>query len=392
MESCLVDNAIKSKTDQVIDRIRTWLKSGEFKIGDRLPSERELSARLGVSLLTVNKAMARLEDLSLISRSAGRGTHVTYLPSPDAIAVICDICHLSNSYSSPYIDALIANLLKETRDAGAIPHFLIGRGHTAPDFLDSLGFESSIWHSIKGAVAMAWRDGVEDVMEKRGIPLVTISTKDQGKHSIILDYVELGKMAARLIAKSPEGDIGLFYNSCFDELTWNNPAIAFIDEITRLGISPERVKKYPSGESRIAGYELARKLISSDYEPQHLVFTDENIAAGYHDGMASQHSPNRCFITQHTLSEQILPIPSYFNRLSFNIHDICREAIRMLENLRGAASQNFKSCRKMIRPTLFQAEHALSQLNPADAFSDLANISSTANLPLDLKCKHLNLQ
>ncbi|MFA6290858.1 MAG: GntR family transcriptional regulator [Victivallales bacterium] len=373
-----MQDIIKSKTDQVIDRISVWLKSGEFKIGDRLPSERDLSARLGVSLLTVNKAMARLEDLSLVSRSAGRGTHVTYLPSPDAIAVICDICHLSNSSSSPYIDILIANLLKNARDAGAVPHFLIGRGRNAPDFLDSLGFESAIWHSIKGAVAMAWCDGAEDVMEKRGIPLVTISTKDQGRHSIILDYVMLGKMAARLIAEAPEGDIGLFYNSCFDELPWNNPAIAFIDEISRLGISPERVKKHPCAENRNGGFELARKLVSSGAEPQHLVFTDENIASGYLDGMVSQHSPDRCFITHHTLSEQPLPIPSYFNRLSFNIHDICREAIRMLENLR-AAPANFKPCRKMIRPTLFKTGHSLA----SSASSNLASICSTANLPLD---------
>lgn len=381
--------AIKSKADQVIDRITDWLKSGEFKIGDRLPSERELAVRLGVSLLTVNKAMARLEDLSLVSRSAGRGTHVTYLPSPDAIAVICDICHLSNSSSSPYIDVLIANLLKEARDAGAIPHFLIGRGRTAPDFLDSLGFESAVWHSIKGAVSMAWCDGVEDVMEKRGIPLVTISTKDQGRHSIILDYVKLGKMAAHLIAKAPEGDIGLFYNSCFDEQTWNNPAIAFIDEITRLGLSPERVKKYPSMENRSAGLELARKLISSGSEPQHLVFTDENIAAGYLDGMVSQYSANRCFITQHTLSEQPLPIPSCFNRLSFNIHDICREAIHMLENLR-AAPANFEPCRKMIRPTLSQAGLSLDQLKPAGAPTDLAKICSTGDLPVELKYKYMS--
>jgi DNA-binding LacI/PurR family transcriptional regulator len=386
-----VQDTIKSKTDQVIDRITAWLKSGEFKIGDRLPSERELAIKLGVSLLTINKAMARLEDLSLVSRSAGRGTHVTYLPSPDAIAVICDICHLSNSSSSPYTDVLIANLLKDARRAGTIPHFLVGRGRTATDFLDSLGFESAIWHSIKGAVAMAWRDGVEDVMEKRGIPLVTISTKDQGSHSIILDYVELGKMAARLIAEAPEGDIGLFYNSCFDEQTWNNPAIAFIDEITRLGISPERVKKFPSMENRSAGFELARKLVSSGNEPQHLVFTDENIAAGYLDGMASQYSDNRSFVTHHTLSEQPLTIPSYFNRLSFNIHDICREAIRMLENLRTAPA-NFKACRKMIRPTLLQAGHTLDQLKSASVSSDLAEICSTVDWPADLKYKHLNLQ
>jgi len=385
-----LQDSIKSKTDQVIDRISSWLKSGEFKIGDRLPSERELAVQLGVSLLTVNKAMARLEDLSLVSRSSGRGTHVTYLPSPDAIAVICDICHLSNSSSSPYIDVLIANLLNDARDAGAIPHFLIGRGRTAPDFLNSLGFESAVWHSIKGVLAMAWCDGVEDVIEKRGIPLVTISTKDQGRHSIILDYVMLGKMAARLIANAPSGDIGFFSNTCFDELKWNNPTIAFLDEISRLGIPMERVKKYYSAETKNAGYELASRLRASGDEPQHLVFTDENIAAGYLDGMVSQHSADRCFITHHTLSEQPFPIPSYFNRLAFNIHDICREAVRMLENLRRAAPANFNPCRKMISPTLFQAGHSMDQLKPSSTSNDMANICSTANFPLDLNGKQLN--
>lgn len=54
----------------------TALESGELKPGDRLPSERELVERYGVSRMTVRHAMGHLEQEGWVRRLQGRGCFV----------------------------------------------------------------------------------------------------------------------------------------------------------------------------------------------------------------------------------------------------------------------------------------------------------------------------
>jgi GntR family transcriptional regulator len=54
------------------DRIR----AGEYRPGDTLPAQRELSASYGVTLMTLRQALQELRDEGLIVQQAGRGTFV----------------------------------------------------------------------------------------------------------------------------------------------------------------------------------------------------------------------------------------------------------------------------------------------------------------------------
>lgn len=56
----------------IADRIRT----GRWDAGDRLPSEHQLVAALGVSRMTVNRALRELADSGAVVRSAGVGSFV----------------------------------------------------------------------------------------------------------------------------------------------------------------------------------------------------------------------------------------------------------------------------------------------------------------------------
>ncbi|QRY50271.1 FadR/GntR family transcriptional regulator [Mycolicibacterium septicum] len=57
----------------VVDQMRRALELGQFRPGDRLPTERELSDMLDVSRTTVRAAVAVLEREGLISVRRGRG-------------------------------------------------------------------------------------------------------------------------------------------------------------------------------------------------------------------------------------------------------------------------------------------------------------------------------
>jgi DNA-binding GntR family transcriptional regulator len=66
-----------TKVDRVCESIVGGIESGSLRGGDRLPSEEQLAERLGVSVGTVQKALAQLASSGIVSREHGRGTFVS---------------------------------------------------------------------------------------------------------------------------------------------------------------------------------------------------------------------------------------------------------------------------------------------------------------------------
>jgi GntR family transcriptional regulator len=61
---------------QIADGLLDQIESGELSPGDRLPSERGLSERLGVNRMTLRRALGLLEGQGLLVRRRGDGTYV----------------------------------------------------------------------------------------------------------------------------------------------------------------------------------------------------------------------------------------------------------------------------------------------------------------------------
>jgi GntR family transcriptional regulator len=57
--------------------LETKIKDGEYRPGQALPGQRELSAAYGVTLMTLRQALALLTDRGLVAQHPGRGTFVT---------------------------------------------------------------------------------------------------------------------------------------------------------------------------------------------------------------------------------------------------------------------------------------------------------------------------
>lgn len=62
---------------QIADQIESLIGAGEFEPGDRLPPERDLAAKLGISRATVREAMIALEIGGLVDIRIGSGIYVT---------------------------------------------------------------------------------------------------------------------------------------------------------------------------------------------------------------------------------------------------------------------------------------------------------------------------
>lgn len=65
-----------SATEQVYEALRGRISSGEWRPGERLPSESELAASFGVNRLTVRMALQKLAALGVTETRTGSGTYV----------------------------------------------------------------------------------------------------------------------------------------------------------------------------------------------------------------------------------------------------------------------------------------------------------------------------
>ncbi len=65
-----------SISDQVAKQLQSLITSGEFKVGDRLPTENELCAQFGVGRSTVREALRVLVAMGMIRIQPGKGAFV----------------------------------------------------------------------------------------------------------------------------------------------------------------------------------------------------------------------------------------------------------------------------------------------------------------------------
>jgi GntR family transcriptional repressor for pyruvate dehydrogenase complex len=62
---------------QIVDQIELRFVNGELKVGDQLPSERELAEQFEVSRIAVREAVKALREKGLVEIRPGRGTFIT---------------------------------------------------------------------------------------------------------------------------------------------------------------------------------------------------------------------------------------------------------------------------------------------------------------------------
>ena len=66
----------KKVYEQVIEQIQKNIMDGTFKKGDQLPSERELSEKMGVSRTSIREALRVLETMGVIESKQGEGNFI----------------------------------------------------------------------------------------------------------------------------------------------------------------------------------------------------------------------------------------------------------------------------------------------------------------------------
>lgn len=92
--------------DEIFDRLKAMIMSGECPSGESLPSERELMARFGVGRPAIREALQALANLGLITISHGERARVREITAQAAVHQIDAVAKLLLSTSPESLDHL----------------------------------------------------------------------------------------------------------------------------------------------------------------------------------------------------------------------------------------------------------------------------------------------
>lgn len=70
--------------EQIANRVRNAIVSGELRSGDRLPTETHLAEQFGVARMTVRRGLQQLRYEGIVIPASGRGLRVRPAPHPAA--------------------------------------------------------------------------------------------------------------------------------------------------------------------------------------------------------------------------------------------------------------------------------------------------------------------
>ncbi len=160
--------------DQLVDILSEKIEY-EYRPGDLLPSERELSARYGLSRTTVRLALKELEQLGLVVRQHGRGTFVA-----DRSA---QTTNLTQAYS----------ITEQMRAMGHVPHTTIlefSEIEADTNLADHLGVRRG--DTLFKLVRLRSADDIHMMVERTYLPARKFSTLKRSRleHESLYEIME----------------------------------------------------------------------------------------------------------------------------------------------------------------------------------------------------------
>ncbi|MFC8599572.1 FadR/GntR family transcriptional regulator [Isoptericola sp. NPDC057191] len=169
-----------SRTEEVVDGVRRMIVSGELGPGDRLPVEKDLADRLGVSRGSLREGVRALTVLGVLDTRQGDGTYVTSLDPARLMSSLQFVVDLHGDTSARPFHAVRRVL--ETEAAGLAAH------HITPEAVAEL----------RGVL-----DGVADVVAADPVDHEAFMAADVAFHRIVAAHA--GNPVLEALVEALEG-------------------------------------------------------------------------------------------------------------------------------------------------------------------------------------------
>ncbi len=85
---------------QIARQVEQLVAKGELKLGDQLPTVRELATELRINFNTVGRAYRVLDETRLISTQRGRGTYIWEEPTEETMEQLKSLEELARTYQN----------------------------------------------------------------------------------------------------------------------------------------------------------------------------------------------------------------------------------------------------------------------------------------------------
>lgn len=110
---------VKSLKSACVARLEELILSGELKVGERLPAERDLAARLGVSRPVLHEALVDLSAKGLVTINPRRGVVINDFRKSGSMAILSSLLSYHNGEIDPHLTSslLSMRILVETETA-----------------------------------------------------------------------------------------------------------------------------------------------------------------------------------------------------------------------------------------------------------------------------------
>ena len=196
-------------TDEAILRIKEMILSGELVPGDRLPPEKELSERLGLSRSSLREAVKALEVIRVLDVRRGDGPYVTSLEPRLLLEAMSFVVDLHDDHSVLEIFAVwrilepaAASLAARNADDVAVEHLrdIVASVDDATDVEGLVAHDLEFHRSIAEATGNSYLASLIDSLSShtvrariwRGITQESAVERTLLEHHAILDAIASG--------------------------------------------------------------------------------------------------------------------------------------------------------------------------------------------------------
>ena len=273
---------------QISEDLRRQIRSGALPTGTRLPPIRQLTTLYGVSIITINKALASLVSDGLVDSHVGRGTFVSPLPESLKPRVIGFVLR---DLASPFFTRVAEGAQKRAEAEGFEIFVTSSAGQTSREDahiarFSSLGADALIVASLRPSAPVMRR------LRQADIPVVMVShTEADDVPFVGTDPRQAAALAVEHLVSLGHRRLG-FVNGWPGRPSGAQLREGFLDALQRLGIQhePEFEWNYPhagSGERHQyrSGYAVGQLVAESPDRPEAVLVFNDLGAMGFIDAL-----------------------------------------------------------------------------------------------------------
>jgi DNA-binding LacI/PurR family transcriptional regulator len=259
---------------EIYHRIKEQILAGEYRVGDRLPTEKEFAERYEVSVHTVRQAMALFKTEGVIRKVAGSGTFVDAVPGTGGAQVVAaKNIGVIVWEQTQHIFPKVLRAVERTIFPAGYHNIACNTGKDPQRELEII--ERLMDQGIRGFIIspISWdRQCLENYryIQRQNIPLVIINrrAREIRATSVLVNNEAAGYLATCRLLNAGHRRIGHLTSSVmWPELTANRIA-GYRRALEEFGVPfDERLVVFDSAAGSVPGLEGARELLSRSGRP-----------------------------------------------------------------------------------------------------------------------------